>query len=162
MSSVVRNRRHIMYDSRRSFLNFGFWLAMTIVANILLISLIAPVRTFLLELHPLLSVPLFSLWVLGVGVTLKLARDAWWLDYLNEQVTSRNISVGADTLRSWKYTLDSTWLLTRTAQKKLGLLFIQVDRVVQSDEAKQLFADYLLERGVFLVCTTSSNPKKMA
>ncbi|MBR2758898.1 MAG: hypothetical protein IKD52_12700, partial [Exiguobacterium sp.] len=59
-------------------------------------------------------------------------------------------------------TLDSIWLLTRTSQKKLGRLYIQIDRTVRAEEAKRLFAAYLIDRGVLVVYSRPNKPKKMA
>ncbi|TCI27232.1 MULTISPECIES: hypothetical protein [Exiguobacterium] len=162
MASVIRNRHHVVHDPKRSFSNFGFWWSIGAFTIGLFIIAFEPLRERFNALHPVASV----LFLIGIsfvaGVVMKLARDVWWLNYLLERTSNRYMYVGADTLRSWQYTLDSIWLLTRTSQKKLGRLYIQIDRTVRAEEAKRMFAAYLIDRGVLVVYSRSSKPKKMA
>ncbi|UTT43750.1 hypothetical protein [Exiguobacterium aurantiacum] len=162
MASVIRNRHHMVHDPKRSFSNFGFWWFTGAFSVGLLIVAFEPIRERFTAIHPILSVLSFVFISFLVGVAMKLARDVWWLNYLLERTSNRYMYIGADTLRSWQYTLDSIWLLTRTSQKKLGRLYIQIDRTVRSEEAKRLFAAYLIDRGVLVVYSRPSKPKKMA
>ncbi|MCC5891271.1 hypothetical protein [Exiguobacterium sp.] len=162
MSSVIRNRHHMVHDPKRSFSNFGFWWFIGAFSVGLVIVAFEPLRERFTAMHPIVN----ALSLLGLsflaGVAMKLARDVWWLNYLLERTSNRYLYIGADTLKSWQYTLDSIWLLTRTSQKKLGRLYIHIDRTVRSEEAKRLFAAYLIDRGVLVVYSRPSKPKKMA
>ncbi|WP_138859024.1 hypothetical protein [Exiguobacterium mexicanum] len=162
MASVIRNRHHMVHDPKRSFSNFGFWWFTGAFSVGLLIVAFEPIWERFTAIHPILSVLSFVFLSFFIGVAMKLARDVWWLNYLLERTSNRYMYIGADTLRSWQYTLDSIWLLTRTSQKKLGRLYIQIDRTVRSEEAKRLFAAYLIDRGVLVVYSRPSKPKKMA
>ncbi|WP_404284791.1 hypothetical protein [Exiguobacterium aurantiacum] len=162
MASVIRNRHHMVHDPKRSFSNFGFWWFTGAFSVGLLIVAFEPIRERFTAIHPILSVLSFVFLSFFIGVAMKLARDVWWLNYLLERTSNRYMYIGADTLRNWQYTLDSIWLLTRTSQKKLGRLYIQIDRTVRSEEAKRLFAAYLIDRGVLVVYSRPSKPKKMA
>ncbi|WP_114165889.1 hypothetical protein [Exiguobacterium sp. TNDT2] len=162
MASVIRNRHHMVHDPKRSFSNFGFWWFTGAFSVGLLIVAFEPIRERFTAIHPILSVLSFVFISFFIGVAMKLARDVWWLNYLLERTSNRYMYIGADTLRGWQYTLDSIWLLTRTSQKKLGRLYIQIDRTVRSEEAKRLFAAYLIDRGVLVVYSRPSKPKKMA
>lgn len=162
MASVIRNRHHMVHDPKRSFSNFGFWWATGAFSVGLLLVTFDPIRDHFTAIHPILTVLLFVFVSLSLGVAMKLIRDVWWLNYLLDRTSNRYMYIGADTLRGWQYTLDSIWLLTRTSQKKLGRLYIQIDRTVRSEEAKQLFAAYLIDRGVLVVYSRPSKPKKMA
>lgn len=162
MSSVIRNRHHMVHDPKRSFSNFGFWWFMSAFSVGLFLVAFEPLRERFNALHPVASV-LFLVGIsLLLGVSMKLVRDVWWLNYLLDRTANRYLYIGPDTLRSWEYTLDSIWLLTRTSQKKLGRLYIQIDRTVRSEEAKSLFAAYLIDRGVLIVYSRPPKPKKMA
>lgn len=162
MASVIRNRHHMVHDPKRSFSNFGFWWFTGAFSVGLLIVAFEPIRERFTAIHPILSVLSFVFISFVIGVAMKLARDVWWLNYLLERTSNRYMYIGADTLRGWQYTLDSIWLLTRTSQKKLGRLYIQIDRTVRSEEAKRLFAAYLIDRGVLVVYSRPPKPKKMA
>ncbi|WP_214760427.1 hypothetical protein [Exiguobacterium sp. s146] len=162
MASVIRNRHHMVHDPKRSFSNFGFWWFTGAFSVGLLIVAFEPIRERFTAIHPILSVLSFVFISFVIGVAMKLARDVWWLNYLLEHTSNRYMYIGADTLRGWQYTLDSIWLLTRTSQKKLGRLYIQIDRTVRSEEAKRLFAAYLIDRGVLVVYSRPPKPKKMA
>lgn len=162
MASVIRNRHHMVHDPKRSFSNFGFWWFTGAFSVGLLIVAFEPILERFTAIHPILAVLSFVFLSFFVGVIMKLARDVWWLNYLLERTSDRYMYIGADTLRGWQYTLDSIWLLTRTSQKKLGRLYIQIDRTVRSEEAKRLFAAYLIDRGVLVVYSRPSKPKKMA
>lgn len=162
MASVIRNRHHMVHDPKRSFSNFGFWWFTGAFSVGLLIVAFEPIRERFTATHPILSALSFVFISFFIGVAMKLARDVWWLNYLLERTSNRYMYIGADTLRGWQYTLDSIWLLTRTSQKKLGRLYIQIDRTVRSEEAKRLFAAYLIDRGVLVVYSRPPKPKKMA
>lgn len=162
MASVIRNRHHMVHDPKRSFSNFGFWWFTGAFSVGLLIVAFEPIRERFTAIHPILSVLSFVFISFIIGVAMKLARDVWWLNYLLERTSNRYMYIGAETLRGWQYTLDSIWLLTRTSQKKLGRLYIQIDRTVRSEEAKRLFAAYLIDRGVLVVYSRPPKPKKMA
>ncbi|MCT4775698.1 MULTISPECIES: hypothetical protein [Exiguobacterium] len=162
MASVIRNRHHMVHDPKRSFSNFGFWWFTGAFSVGLLIVAFESIRERFTAIHPILSVLSFVFISFFIGVAMKLARDVWWLNYLLERTANRYMYIGADTLRGWQYTLDSIWLLTRTSQKKLGRLYIQIDRTVRSEEAKRLFAAYLIDRGVLVVYSRPPKPKKMA
>lgn len=162
MAFVIRNRHHMVHDPKRSFSNFGFWWFTGAFSVGLLIVAFEPIRERFTAIHPILSVLSFVFISFVIGVAMKLARDVWWLNYLLERTANRYMYIGAETLRGWQYTLDSIWLLTRTSQKKLGRLYIQIDRTVRSEEAKRLFAAYLIDRGVLVVYSRPPKPKKMA
>ena len=162
MASVIRNRHHMVHDPKRSFSNFGFWWFISTFSVGLLIVAFEPLRTWFTSTHPALSISTFTTISFLTGVVAKLARDVWWLNYLLERTQNRYLYIGGDTLQSWQYTLDSVWLLTRTSQKKLGRLYIQIDRTVRSEEAKRLFAAYLIDRGVLVVYSGTNKSKKMA
>ena len=162
MASVIRNRHHMVHDPKRSFSNFGFWSFISTFSVGLLIVTFEPIRDWFFSTHPVLSALSFIGISFVLGVVIKLVRDVWWLNYLLERTQNRYLYIGGDTLQSWQYTLDSIWLLTRTSQKKLGRLYIQIDRTVRSEEAKRLFAAYLIDRGVLVVYSRSNKPKKMA
>lgn len=162
MASVIRNRHHMVHDPKRSFSNFGFWWFISALSVGLLLVAFEPVRAWFYALHPVLSGLTFVSISFLIGIAAKLSRDVWWLNYLLERTQNRYLYIGGDTLQSWQYTLDSIWLLTRTSQKKLGRLFMQIDRTVRAEEAKHLFAAYLIDRGVLVVYSGSNKPKKMA
>ncbi|MCT4784324.1 MULTISPECIES: hypothetical protein [Exiguobacterium] len=164
MSSVIRNRHHMVHDPKRSFSNFGFWWFTGAFSVGLFLVAFEPLRDRFTAMHPILAAIFFIGITFLTGVVMKLARDVWWLNYLLERTANRYLYIGPDTLKSWEYTLDSIWLLTRTSQKKLGRLYIHIDRTVRSEEAKRLFAAYLIDRGVLVVYSrpSTTKPKKMA
>ncbi|WP_290767557.1 MULTISPECIES: hypothetical protein [Exiguobacterium] len=162
MASIIRNRHHMVHDPKRSFSNFGFWWFVSVFSVGLLLVAFESVRNGFSAIHPVLSSMAFLGLTFVLGVCAKLARDVWWLNYLLERTQNRYLYIGGDTLQSWQYTLDSIWLLTRTSQKKLGRLYIQIDRTVRAEEAKRLFAAYLIDRGVLVVYSRPNKPRKMA
>lgn len=162
MASVIRNRHHMVHDSKRSFANFGFWWIVSAGAVGLLAVTFESIQSAFTSANPVLAALSFLGITFSLGVAFKLARDVWWLNYLLERTQNRYLYIGGDTLQSWQYTLDTIWLLTRTSQKKLGRLYIQIDRTVRAEEAKRLFAAYLIDRGVFVVYSRPTKPRKMA
>lgn len=140
----------------RSTLNFGYWLVIGCIGWVML-ALVTNVGTVLGRLPLYESIPLAIL-VLGLtGIVLKMARDEWWIHYLERQT---QYYIGHETVTSWCTTIDSMWLIRKTMRRELRLLYRQLAQTKASEEVKQILALQLVERGVLIVysCPKSDHP----
>jgi hypothetical protein len=113
-----------------------------------MLALVTNVGTVLGRLPLYESIPLAIL-VLGLtGIVLKMARDEWWIHYLERQT---QYYIGHETVTSWCTTIDSMWLIRKTMRRELRLLYRQLAQTKASEEVKQILALQLVERGVLIV-----------
>lgn len=132
---------------QRSTLNFGYWLVIGLIGWTML-SLVTGLRDVMTSLPLYETLPLSLVVVLMTGVTLKMIRDEWWIRYLNRQT---QFYIGQETVLTWCSIIDSMWLVRKPMRRELRHLYKHITKMNVSEEAKELLAMHLVERGILIV-----------
>ncbi|WP_114570044.1 hypothetical protein [Exiguobacterium flavidum] len=138
---------HHALPTQRSLLNFGYWVVMGTVVIGIINAVFVP-RQLISSLSLIWLIPLSLVTAIGLGIALKLARDEWWLHYLERQTA---LYVGRETLETWALIVDSMWLWRKPMRRQLRLFYHMIERTKAPEEAKRHFAEHLVERGVLIV-----------
>ncbi|MCT4779267.1 MULTISPECIES: hypothetical protein [Exiguobacterium] len=132
---------------QRSTVNFGYWLVIGLIAWTML-SFVTGLRDTLSNLPFYESVPLALSVILITGIVLKMARDEWWIRYLDRQT---QFYIGHDTVLTWCLIIDSMWLIRKPMRRELRHLYKHITQTKTSQEAIETLANQLVERGVLIV-----------
>ncbi|MGX8176434.1 hypothetical protein ACWS7L_02955 [Exiguobacterium artemiae] len=132
---------------QRSTVNFGYWLVIGLIGWTML-SLVTGIREVLANLPFYESIPLSLTVVLLTGVLLKMARDEWWIRYLDRQT---QFYISHETVLSWCPIIDSMWLIRKPMRRELRHLYKHITQTKTSQESIEALATQLVEHGVLIV-----------
>ena len=147
MSTPILKPRLQMKQQQRSMVNFSYWFVIGLIGWTML-SFVTGLRDQLAGLPIYESIPLVLAVLLTTGVLLKMARDEWWIRYLNRQT---QFYIGHETVVTWCLIIDSMWLIRKPMRRELRHLYRHITQTKASPEAIETLANELVERGILIV-----------